>query len=73
VPAIELVAGNNAIRWGMSVHKTVGIFAFNDGSAHITRSPALREAVFDAYHQLTSGVVHSASGKRPSNHILPPR
>ena len=73
VMAVELIAGNNTMRWGPNIHNSVGLFAFNDGSAHITRDKALREAMFDAYRQLTSGVVRTATGRRPSNHILPPR
>lgn len=73
VPAIELASGNKAIRWGTSVHNSVGTIAFNDGSARLTRSTAMREAMSDAYRQLTSGVVRTTTGARPSNHILPPR
>ncbi len=73
VAAIELAAGNNSIRWGTTVHNSVGVFAHEDGSARLTRSLALRAAMFNAYRQLTSGVVRTSIGARPSNHILPPR
>jgi len=61
------------MRWDKSVHGRLGMIAFNDGSAHITRDSFLREAMFDAYRTLTSGVVLTVTGKRPSNHVLLPR
>jgi prepilin-type N-terminal cleavage/methylation domain-containing protein len=73
IPAKELRANDNSIRWDRVVHGQLGMIAFNDGSAHMTRDPALREVMFDAYRVLTSGVVRTVSGKRPSNHILLPR
>jgi len=71
--ATELRINDNTIRWDNSVHGRLGMIAFNDGSAHMTRDPMLRQVMFDAYRVLTSGVVRTISGKRPSNHVLLPR
>ena len=72
VPAIELTSGNHAIRWGTSIHNSSGTFAYNDGSARWTQSAAMREAMSNAYRQLSSGVIRTSTGARPSNHILLP-
>jgi hypothetical protein len=71
--ATELRINDNSMRWDDSVHGRLGMIAFNDGSAHMTRDTALRQAMFDAYRVLTSGIVLTVSGKRPSNHVLLPR
>jgi prepilin-type N-terminal cleavage/methylation domain-containing protein len=71
--ATELRANDNSIRWSSDVHGRLGMIVFNDGSAHMTRDAALREAMWDAYRVLTSGIILTRSGKRPSNHVLPPR
>ena len=71
--ATELRYGNNAIRWDATGHGRLGMLAFNDGSATMTRDVALREAMWDAYRKLIAGEVFTSSGKRPSNHILSPR
>jgi prepilin-type N-terminal cleavage/methylation domain-containing protein len=73
VGATELRAGDTSIRWGSSVHDRLGLLAFNDGSASMTRDGELREVLWEAYRQLTSGEVRTIAGKRPSNHILTPR
>jgi prepilin-type N-terminal cleavage/methylation domain-containing protein len=71
--ATELRINDNSIRWDNSVHGRLGMIAFNDGSAHMTRDSALRQTMFDAYRVLTSGIVLTVTGKRPSNHVLVPR
>jgi prepilin-type N-terminal cleavage/methylation domain-containing protein len=71
--ATELRAGDTSIRWGSSGHDRLGILAFNDGSALMTRDAELREVTWEAYRQLTDGEVRTSTGRRPSNHILPPR
>jgi prepilin-type N-terminal cleavage/methylation domain-containing protein len=71
--ATELRNGDNSMRWGSSGHGRLGMLAFNDGSAMMTRDAALREVMWDAYRQLTSGEVRTGGGRRPSNHILAPR
>jgi len=74
VPAVELRANDNTIRWGLTGHGRLGMIAFNDGSAHIMRDAAVREAMFEAFRVLSNGEIRSrARGSRTSNHILPPR
>jgi prepilin-type N-terminal cleavage/methylation domain-containing protein len=71
--ATELRAGDASFGWDSSVHDRLGILALNDGSARMTRDEGLREVMWEAYRQLTSGEVRTLGGKRPSNHILAPR
>jgi prepilin-type N-terminal cleavage/methylation domain-containing protein len=71
--ATELRDGDTSLHWDSSVHNRLGLLAFNDGSARMTRDEALRAVMWEAYRQLTSGEVRTSSGKRPSNHILAPR
>jgi len=73
IVATLLEAGNTAIRWGANIHGGVGSFAHADGSAVMTRVGELHMTVDEAHHQLTSGLVFTANGKRPNNHILAPR
>jgi len=73
IVATLLEAGNTDIRWGNNIHGGVGLFAHADGSAVITRIGELHITVDEAHRQLTSGLVYTSSGKRPNNHVLPPR
>jgi prepilin-type N-terminal cleavage/methylation domain-containing protein len=73
VMATELRMGDTSMRWDTSVHDRIGMLAFNDGSAMMTRDASLREVMWEAYRNLTNGEVRTSGGKRPSNHILLPR
>ena len=73
VPCILLAAGDRSVRWGPGTHGNLGVVALSDGSAHVIRDVALREAVTEAYLRLVAGEVVTSTGKRPNNHILLPR
>ena len=72
VPSLELTATDPTIRWIDSIHGLLGNIAICDGSVEKTRAPALRIIAAQAYRALTSGQFHTATGAKPSNHILKP-
>jgi prepilin-type N-terminal cleavage/methylation domain-containing protein len=73
VSAREYKAGNNNVRWANTIHGLSGDLAFADGSVQRANRRELREIVTAAYDLLTNGTIRTMSGKRPSNHFLPPR
>ena len=73
VKAWEYKSGNPDIRWTNAVHGLSGDIAFGDGRVERANGPQLQEAVRIAYRNLGDGSVRTFNGKRPSNHILPPR
>lgn len=73
VPATLLSTNNPNIRWGSSTHGRLGIIVLSDGSAHIMRDVQLRAAAHESQTILSSREVVSRTGRRISNHILPPR
>ncbi len=73
VRALEYRTGDNNIRWGVGVHHQKGNLALTDGSVHHLNRRELLETVRTSYRLLTNGTVRSESGRRVSNHILPPR
>jgi prepilin-type N-terminal cleavage/methylation domain-containing protein len=73
VTARAYIAGNSSIRWTNAVHGTIGHIAFPDGSVQRANRKQLQEICTTAYRFLTNGTILSASGKKPSNHLLLPR
>ena len=73
VKAREYKAGNASIRWNNSIHGLSGDIAFADGSVQRANRKELQEITRAAYRYLGNGTVLTATGKKPSNHILPPR
>ena len=73
VPAILLGTNNPTLRWSSSTHGRIGIIVLSDGSGQIMRDAQLRTSAIEAQQILSSREVLSRSGRRLSNHILPPR
>jgi prepilin-type N-terminal cleavage/methylation domain-containing protein len=74
VKAREFKAGNANVRWTNGVHGVSGNIALSDGSVQRLNSKAeLQELVRVCYRLLTNGEIHTLTGTRPSNHLLPPK
>ena len=72
VPALELQGTDTTIKWTRSIHGLLGNIAICDGSVQRTRSQDLRAIATEAYEALASGQFRTATGAKPSNHILKP-
>ena len=73
VNARAYIAGNSSIRWTNAVHGTIGHIAFPDGSVQRANRKQLQEICTTAFRLLTDGTILTATGKKPSNHLLLPR
>ena len=73
IPATLLGTNNPTLRWSSSTHGRLGIIVLSDGSGQIMRDSQLRASAIEAQQILSSREVLSRSGRRVSNHILPPR
>ena len=73
ITAQDINKNLTAVGWGPGLHAYAGDLALSDGSVHKTRGPELREIASTALAAILAGPERTASGHRPSNHILLPR
>ncbi|MBI5385711.1 MAG: prepilin-type N-terminal cleavage/methylation domain-containing protein [Verrucomicrobia bacterium] len=73
VDALDLGNGNKKVVWTNAVHGRLGNLAISDGSVQKTHNQTLNVMLGEAFRALTSGQILTAAGRRPDNHIAPPR
>jgi len=69
----EYKTNNTAMKWTNAIHGLQGNIALNDASVQRTRKKDLQELMVASFVSIVNSGVRTAAGKRPSNHVLPPR
>ncbi len=74
VPAMDLTPSTyGRLAWSNVIHGTRGNIGVSDGSVQRTKRAGLTNMVAEAYNAIKASGLKAPNGRRPDNHILPPR